>query len=67
MTSKYAKILTLILISLGIVLLSPLFGISTIDFEAIWQKGNPDGEVFWMLRVPRTVAAFLAGAGLSMS
>lgn len=67
MTSKYAKTITLIMVSLGIVLFSPLFGISTIPFEAIWQKGNPDGEVFWMLRVPRTVAAFLAGAGLSMS
>lgn len=67
MTSKYAKTTVLIVISLSIVLFSPFFGLSTIPFEAIWQKGNPDGEVFWMLRLPRTAAAFLAGAGLSIS
>jgi iron complex transport system permease protein len=27
---------------------------------------HPDAEVFWRLRLPRTVAAFLAGAGLSL-
>jgi len=29
--------------------------------------GHPDAEVFWRLRLPRTLAAFLTGAGLSIS
>ncbi|MDR1921539.1 MAG: iron ABC transporter permease [Candidatus Adiutrix sp.] len=61
------KIIALTLFSLGLTLASPFWGLSLIPFEAVWQPGNPDGEVFWMLRAPRAAAAFLAGAGLSMS
>jgi iron complex transport system permease protein len=46
--------------------LSPFLGMSFISPAAIWQAGSPDAEVFWRLRLPRAVAAFLAGAGLSM-
>jgi iron complex transport system permease protein len=28
--------------------------------------GHPEAEVFWALRVPRTIAAFLAGSGLAL-
>ena len=31
------------------------------------QTGNPDAEVFWWLRFPRVIAAFIAGAGLAIS
>lgn len=65
--TRTTKSTALIFICLAIVLSSPFFGISTIEMGALWQPGHPDAEVFWMLRVPRTVAAFLAGAGLSMS
>jgi iron complex transport system permease protein len=46
---------------------SPFWGLSVISPAALWQPGHPDAEVFWRLRVPRAVAAFLAGAGLSVS
>jgi len=61
------KIALIILISLGLTAFSPFLGISFISPDSLWTPGHPDGEVFWMLRLPRTAAAFLAGAGLSMS
>jgi iron complex transport system permease protein len=33
----------------------------------LFTSGSPDAEVFWRLRLPRTIAAYLAGAGLSVS
>lgn len=67
MSGSIWKITLIVLISLIILVASPFWGISLISPEALWIKGHPDGEVFWMLRLPRTAAAFLAGAGLSMS
>lgn len=63
------RLKTALIISLSLVLVgfSPFFGLSFISPEVIWIKGHPDAGVFWALRAPRTVAAFLAGAGLSMS
>ncbi len=52
---------------LVLTLCSAFWGISAISPFAIWQTGSPDAEVFWRLRLPRTVAAFFVGAGLSMS
>ncbi|MDR0239513.1 MAG: iron ABC transporter permease [Deltaproteobacteria bacterium] len=46
---------------------SPFWGMSVISPASIWTTGHPDAEVFWRLRLPRTLAAFLAGAGLSIS
>lgn len=46
---------------------SPFFGLSWISPEVLAQSGHPDAEIFWRLRLPRTVGAFLAGAGLSVS
>ena len=46
---------------------SPFWGMSLISPTSIWTAGHPDAEVFWRLRLPRTLAAFLAGAGLSIS
>ena len=65
--SNGIKIGGIVLFSLLLTLASPFAGMSLISPEVIWIKGHPDAGVFWMLRVPRTVAAFLAGAGLSMS
>ncbi len=47
--------------------LCPFGGMSLVSPFSLWQTGNPDAEVFWRLRLPRTAAAFLAGAGLSVS
>ncbi len=57
----------LICASLGVVLLTPFLGLSLISPWAVWTPGSPEAEVFWRLRLPRAVAAFLAGAGLGVS
>ncbi len=54
-------------VCLLIVLGCPFFGMSVISPSALWETGSPDAEVFWRLRLPRAVAAFLAGAGLSVA
>ncbi len=55
------------MLCLAVLLVSAFGGMSLISPFAIWQTGSPDAEVFWRLRLPRTMAAFLTGAGLSMS
>ncbi|MDR1043885.1 MAG: iron ABC transporter permease [Candidatus Adiutrix sp.] len=65
--SRYWKISLVIALSLLVLLFSPFCGLSLISPEVIWIPGHPEADVFWKLRLPRTVAAFLAGAGLSMS
>jgi iron complex transport system permease protein len=61
------KLIFLIVASVAVALASPFFGLSLISPESVLSPGHPDAEVFWRLRVPRAAAAFLAGAGLSMS
>lgn len=67
MTETTRKCLLAGAICLLFVLGSPFFGMTLIPPSALLQPGSPDAEVFWRLRLPRTIAAFLAGAGLSIS
>src|SRR5699024_6208974 len=45
------------------------WGIHSIPIEAVFKPiaSNVEAEIFWHLRVPRVLAAFLAGAGLAIS
>ncbi|MCL2029502.1 MAG: iron ABC transporter permease [Deltaproteobacteria bacterium] len=52
---------------LALTLASPFWGLSFISPTVIFEAGHPDAEVFWRLRLPRLVAAFFCGAGLSMA
>ncbi len=67
MDRKTASIWILVAGSLVITLGSPFFGLSVIAPGSILDFGGPDGLVFWRLRLPRAIAAFFAGAGLSVS
>ena len=60
------KITLAITLSLLILLINPFLGMTLISPEVLWVDGHPDSLIFWRLRVPRMIAAFLAGAGLSM-
>ena len=64
---KNSAVIPFAVVSLVLTLICPFLGMSFISPLDIWQFGSPDAEVFWRLRAPRVVAAFLAGAGLSMS
>lgn len=59
----------LALLAIGVLSGTPFIGMYPIPVEAIFQapEGNVEAEIFWSLRVPRVVAAFLAGAGLALS
>ncbi len=46
--------------------LTPFFGMSVITPAEILE-GGPEADVFWLLRLPRALAAFFCGAGLAVS
>ncbi|MDR0549337.1 MAG: iron ABC transporter permease [Deltaproteobacteria bacterium] len=64
--TNHFKLAILILVSLIGLCLSPFLGAEVISFSSLTVPGQPEAEVFWSLRAPRTVAAFLAGAGLAL-
>ncbi len=67
MTRKLQTCILLAVLCLLLVLASPFAGMTLISPAALLESGSPDAEVFWRLRLPRTIAAFLAGAGLAVS
>lgn len=67
MTGKLRNRAVLAVACLLLAALTPFMGMSFIPPAALLESGSPDAEVFWSLRLPRAVAAFLAGAGLSVS
>ncbi|MDR0828327.1 MAG: iron ABC transporter permease [Desulfovibrio sp.] len=67
MRQGYTPLFLLIAVCVALAFCSPFWGIQLISPFNILQTGSPDAEVFWRLRLPRTIAAFLAGAGLSVS
>lgn len=46
---------------------APFCGMTVISPADLFTAGSPDAEVFWRLRLPRSIAAFFAGAGLAVS
>ncbi|MDR2301549.1 MAG: iron ABC transporter permease [Deltaproteobacteria bacterium] len=60
------RITLLIVLSLLVLAICPFFGLTFISPAVLTVPDHQDAELFWRLRLPRTVAAFLAGAGLSM-
>ena len=67
MSSSWKNVFLLSLACIVVTLVTPFFGMSIIDPSALLQPGSPDAEVFWNLRLPRTAASFLSGAGLAVS
>lgn len=57
------------LLTLGILVITPLIGIETISPTAVLDpvRGGSDFQLFWQLRFPRVLIAMLAGAGLAVS
>lgn len=58
-----------VIITLLVILSSPLIGMTFISFGDILEPSTTSTAyyVFWEIRVPRVLFAFLAGAGLAMS
>lgn len=57
----------LILISLAIIIISPFFGQIDISLSNIMDSSKMDHQIFWDIRLPRTILAFCAGAILALS
>ena len=60
---------TLLVAGLLALLVAPFIGMIGIPWEAIWDATAYPSEhrVFWVLRVPRVLTAFLAGGALALS
>lgn len=67
MTATRKKALLFGGLCLLVTMFTPFFGMSVIEPSALLHPGSPDAEVFWKLRLPRTAASFLSGAGLAVS
>ncbi|MDR1607139.1 MAG: iron ABC transporter permease [Deltaproteobacteria bacterium] len=65
MTTR-TKLASLIIIAGLATIISPFLGADLISLSSLQTPGHPEAEVFWVLRLPRSLGAFLAGAGLSL-
>lgn len=59
----------IIAVTAASLLISPFIGIKFTSPLAVFTLGpaNVESQIFWLLRLPRVLAAFLAGAALAMS
>ena len=65
---KPAVVFGLLLAAIGIMLASPLLGAKTLSAAQVLSfTDSVDAKVFWQMRVPRSLVAFLAGAILAGS
>ncbi len=58
---------TLALMSAAVLLIMPLIGMKFTPLQVVLDPFGPgiEGKIFWRIRVPRVLAAWLAGAGLA--
>ncbi len=69
MKKKRAFILLFIFLVTTITLvLSPFLGIESLSLKSLLDRDEPlKSEIFWKIRLPRVIAAFLVGAALAIS
>lgn len=60
------KLFPLALFTLATVAITPFFGVTLISPFDVVNSSNPEYLIFWRLRLPRCLGAFLTGAGLSL-
>ena len=66
---KTITLLILITLSTFVLILTPFFGVETISLSDALDlsRSSLHSEIFWTMRVPRILIAYLAGAGLALS
>ena len=66
--NKKTFLISLLVLSLCCVVAAPFFGGSSLNFHAVssLQQDSPDYQIFFNLRLPRVILAFIAGAALSV-
>lgn len=68
-TNPRTLLAALALASLAAVLVAPFVGMTEVPWGALWDAGTFPAEhrLFWVLRLPRVLTAFLAGGALALS
>ena len=68
LTPQKVKLALLGIFFLGTLLVTPWIGERPIGFDVLSRPfaSDLDSVIFWQIRVPRTLLAFLAGIGLSL-
>ncbi|MFH1999229.1 MAG: iron chelate uptake ABC transporter family permease subunit, partial [Planctomycetota bacterium] len=68
-TKQRILILLFLLIAIVVVAGAPFFGTHDIAFKAVLRpvESDTDARIFWEIRVPRVLAAFLVGSALAVS
>ena len=65
--SSHGLLFALSLFSLGAFALAPFWGSESLSFFAVWQDGaSTDAQIFFDLRLPRALLAWLAGGALAV-
>ena len=68
--SKPKLLFLLASVSVIVLLITPLMGIKLFTFSDLFKiahEDNRNSTIFWQMRMPRTLVAFLAGAAFSLS
>ena len=67
-SKKYIILFLLILSAIAIFLIAPFWGIESLSLKSILTPDDQvKSDIFWKIRLPRVIAAFLAGAALAIS
>ena len=56
-----------LIVAVCVLIFSPYIGMKYIPLGFISYSGGVDSEIFWQIRVPRTLITFIAGASLAIS
>jgi iron complex transport system permease protein len=66
--NKKIVLLLFIIFSITVLLFSPFIGMETISFETIlnFNQSNIKTDIFWRIRLPRVIIAFIVGSTLAI-
>ncbi len=65
---KQIVLLILIFLAIIVFIIAPFWGIESLSVKSIFQCNDQvRSDIFWKIRLPRVIAAFLAGAALAIS
>ncbi len=67
MTDRRKRLMVGLLLAGTVLVLAaaPFIGMTIMSPDVLLGKGGTEGEIFWRIRVPRVLAAWIAGAGLA--
>jgi len=66
-TKPYRLWLALGVAAIAALVLASMFGAVALTWAQVWDFQSSDARIFFQLRIPRALVAFLAGAGLAMA